>query len=335
MKQVTIVDIARELNITPSTVSRALRNHPDVNEKTRERVIALAEEWDYHPNNIAQSLKKRRTNLIGVVVPQVRHSFFATVIAGITDIAEKNGYNIVICQSHEDSERELNNVRMMISLNVVGLLISVSSTTHNFDHFKTLHKRNKPTVFFDRPWNDQRASSVVVDDYTGAYEIVTHLISRGYKRIAHLAGPQDLSIGELRNNGYRDALRDHGMPIEEDYIVLGGLNEEDGKREIDVLLNLPANQRPDAIFTVTDPVAMGVYMRLKEANIKIPDDIAIAGFSDNPEVALVDPPLTTVRQPAYDLGKESIKILINQINNPELAPVNNVLPTELIIRKST
>jgi len=335
VRDVTIIDIAKKLNITPSTVSRALRNHPDVSKKTREKVIALAEELYYSPNTIAQSLKKRKTNLIGVIVPQLRHYFFASIMAGITDVAEKAGFTIIICHSDEKYEREIRNIKMLISQRIAGLLISVSKTTRTFDHFESLQKRKIPTVFFDRTWDNPKASKVVVDDYEGAFNAVDYLIKKGYKKIAHIAGPDNLSIGKLRLKGYLDALNHHGVPVKEDYIIRGGLNEEDGRNEIETFLQMPPEKRPDAVFAVTDPVAIGSFIKIKEANLKIPEDIALVGFSDNPETSLVDPPLTTVRQPAYDLGKEAAKILIKQINDMNIEPVSKVLQTELIVRKST
>jgi DNA-binding LacI/PurR family transcriptional regulator len=334
MKQITIVDIAQKLNLTPSTVSRALRGHPDVNEATRRRILALADELDYHPNVIAQSLKKRRTNLIGVIVPQFRHYFFSAVMAGVTDVTEKAGYTIMVCHSNEEMEREASNIRTLISQHVAGLLISVSKTTVRFDHFESLQRRKIPMVFFDRTWNNPKASRVIVD-YEGALQAVKHLISQGYKKIAHLAGPDNLSICELRLKGYLDALKDHGMPVRNDYIVRGGLNEEDGKQEIEQLLQLPLAERPDAIFAVTDPVAIGAFIKIKAQKLKIPGDIALVGFSDNPEASLIEPSLTTVRQPAYELGKEATKILMHHINDADVQPVNKILKTELIIREST
>ena len=335
MTQVTIVDIARKLNITPSTVSRALRNHPDVSKKTRQKILALAEELDYHPNTIARSLKNRRTNLIGVVVPQFRHSFFSAVMAGITDVSENAGFTIVVCQSNEEMSREISSIRTLISQSIAGLLISVAKTTSVFHHFESLKKRKIPMVFFDRTWDNPKASKVVVDDYEGAFKAVDFLIKKGYKKIAHIAGPDNLSISRLRLKGYLDALNRYNIPVKDGYIIRGGLNEEDGRREIMTFLHMPAKRRPDAVFAVTDPVAIGAFIKIKESNLRIPEDIALVGFSDNPEASLIDPPLTTVRQPAYELGQEATKILIAQINNPESEPVVKTLHTELIVRRST
>jgi DNA-binding LacI/PurR family transcriptional regulator len=223
----------------------------------------------------------------------------------------------------------------LISQHIAGLLISVSKTTDKFDHFESLQRRKIPTVFFDRAWNNPKASVVVVDDYEGAFQAVEHLISRGYQKIAHLAGPENLSICKLRLKGYLNALKNHGMPVRDEYIVRGGMNEEDGRQEVERLLQLPLAERPDAIFAVNDPVAIGAFIKIKAEKLKIPDDIALVGFSDNPEASLIEPPLTTVRQPAYELGKEATKILIRHINDADLQPVNKILKTELIIREST
>ena len=335
MNQVTIKDIAKQLNLSPSTISRVLHNHPDISSGTRERVLKLVEELDYHPNSIAQSLKKKQSKIIGVIVPQVRHYFFASIMSGITDVAYHDGYTVMICQSNESFEREVINVRALISQRVAGVLISISKNTNSYDHFEQLKKRGIPLVFFDRLCEDFEAHRVGVDDFEGAFKAVEHLIQNGYQRIAHLAGPNNLNISLQRIRGYRAALEKYNIKIDDNLIVCCGLNEEDGVTGTEKLLNL--KDRPDAIFAVTDPVAIGAYIKLKENNIEIPDDIALVGFSDNPTVSLIDPPLTSVRQPAYEMGKTAAKLLLEQIENEH---DNSSLKTiifqaELIVRKSS
>ncbi|MCK4689585.1 MAG: LacI family DNA-binding transcriptional regulator, partial [Candidatus Marinimicrobia bacterium] len=237
-RQVTIKDIAKKLNISPSTVSRALRDHPDISTQTKKRVNSLAEELDYQPDSIAQSLKKRRTNLIGVIVPEIKHNFFSAAISGIEEVAYRAGYAIIVSQSNESYDRECVNVRALISNRVAGLLISISQTTEISDHFKLLERQGIPFVFFDRVCEDIEASKVVVDDFHGAFKAVEHLINSGYKRIAHLAGPKHLSISQCRLNGYLSALKKHEIPYDENLIVHGGLNEEDGIKGFQKLLKL-------------------------------------------------------------------------------------------------
>lgn len=336
MGQATIKDIARTLGLSPSTVSRALNDHPDISKETKRRVQTLAVELDYHPNSIAQSLQKRRSNIIGIVAPQIKHVFFASVVAGITDIAYDAGYTVMICSSNEDFDREEMNIRALISQRVAGLLISISQSTQGCDHFDLLKRRKIPVVFFDRVCEDESASKVVVDDYEGAYHAVEYLIEKGYQRIAHLGGPESLNICQERARGYRDALRAHQFQVHEDWIQHTGLNEEHGSVGLAELLDkMP--EPPDAVFCVNDPVAIGAYAVLKERGLKIPEDIALLGFSDNPIASLVDPPLTTVRQPAYEMGCRAAALLLRQIENEDEAsnPVTETLKTELIIRQST
>lgn len=332
--QVTIKDIAKKLNISPSTVSRALRDHPDISTQTKKRVNSLAEELDYQPDSIAQSLKKRRTNLIGVIVPEIKHNFFSAAISGIEEVAYRAGYAIIVSQSNESYDRECVNVRALISNRVAGLLISISQTTEISDHFKLLERQGIPFVFFDRVCEDIEASKVVVDDFHGAFKAVEHLINSGYKRIAHIAGPKHLSISQCRLNGYLSALNKYKIQYNENYVVHGGLNEEDGIKGFQKLLKL--DKLPDALFAVNDPVAIGAFEKIKEHGLKIPGDIALVGFSNNPITALIEPPLTTVSQPAYEVGKRAAKLLMEQIKSGEnFIPRKEVLRTELIIRDST
>lgn len=333
-KQVTIKDIASKLQISPSTVSRALRDHPDISLKTKRSVNWLAEELDYHPDSIAQSLKHCKTNLVGVIVPEIKHNFFSAAISGIEDIAYRTGYTIIVSQSSERYEQECLNIRALISNRIAGLLISISQTTTKSDQFRLLERQKIPFVFFDRVCEDVDASKVIVDDFGGAFKAVEHLITSGYQKIAHLAGPEHLSISRCRCEGYIAALKKHNIPIDENFIIPGGLYEEDGASGIQKLYE--SKTRPDAIFTVNDPVAIGAFEKIRELDLVIPRDIALVGFSNNPTSSLIEPSLTTVRQPAYQVGKRAAELLIEQINNPEdFIPRKEILKTELIIRNST
>ncbi|MCF7886156.1 MAG: LacI family transcriptional regulator [Candidatus Marinimicrobia bacterium] len=333
MSSVTIKDIAKKLDIAPSTVSRALRDHPDVSKTTRNKVLQVANEMNYHPNTIAQSLKKGTSRIVGVLVPQVRHYFFAEIMAGIAEVAEESGYNVMICQSNEKYENEVKNVRTLIQQRIAGLLVSVSEFTKKCDHFNLVKNSGIPLVFFDRDCNGIHASKVIVDDYSGAFNAVEYLIESGYKRIAHLGGYENLTIARKRARGYKDALKKHNMPIDEELIMHSGLNEEDGAESFKKLYNR-LEKKPDAIFAVTDPVAIGAYQVMKERGIKIPDDIALVGFSDNPDARLIDPPLTTVKQSPYDIGKNAMQLLLKQMQNKNSKIENKILKTELVIRES-
>jgi DNA-binding LacI/PurR family transcriptional regulator len=335
MAPATIKDLARELKLSPSTVSRALRDHPDISPKTKKRVVSLADKLDYHPDSIAQSLQTKKTKTIGVIVPEIKQPFFAAAINGIEELAYAAGYTIIVCQSNETADREVLVTRSLGSHRVAGLLVSLSRNTKNLDHFKLLQRRGVPIVFFDRVSNDIEASKVVVDDYKGAFDVVEHLITSGYKRIAHLAGPKNLSISKFRLKGYMDALQQGNLPFNDSMVVYGGLDDTDGIVGFQKLLNLES--LPDAIFAVNDPVATGAFVMIKEHGMKIPDDIALAGFSNTYMTSLLDPPLTTVEQPSYEIGKTAAQLLMEQINSNDenFVPKFIVLKTHLIIRGST
>ncbi len=332
-KHATIIDIARKLGISPSTVSRALNDHPDIKKETKEKVRKVAKELRYTPNPIAQSLKTSRTTTIGVIVPEIRHDFFASAISGIEEIAYRSGYSIILCQSNESYEREVVNTNVLMHHRVAGVIVSISQNTKSGEHFRDLLRQKIPLVFFDRACEDVSASKVVIDDYKSAYDGVTYLVRRGYKRIAHFAGPRELSICQHRLNGYRDALKAGGHAVSPDDILYGGMREQDGYDAMDRLIK--AGTIPNAVFAVNDPVAIGAFQRIGEAGLRIPADVAIMGFSNNKITSLVRPQLTTIDQPSFEMGRKAAEIVIDIIENGKSEPRHLVLPTRLIEREST
>jgi DNA-binding LacI/PurR family transcriptional regulator len=333
MRHSTIVDIGKKLKLSPSTVSRALSDHPDIRKETKERVRRIARELRYTPNTIAQSLKRNRTNTIGVLVPEIEHDFFSSAISGIEEVAYQAGYAIIVCQSNENCEREVINTNVLVNQRVAGMIVSISQSTKSGDHFQEVLKRKIPLVFFDRVCEDVAASKVVIDDYTSSFDAVSFLVKKGYKRIAHFAGPRELVICTRRWNGYVDALKKGELPVLSEFVRYGGLHEQDGYDSMDALLK--EGKIPDAIFAVNDPVAIGAYQRIKEAKLKIPEDVAIMGFSNNKITSLVDPQMTTISQPSFEMGREAARILIDLIENRVSEPKTLVLATELIFRGST
>jgi DNA-binding LacI/PurR family transcriptional regulator len=333
MKPITIVDIAKRLEISPSTVSRALSDHPDIKKETKEQVRRVAKELRYFPNPIAQSLKSSRTTTIGVIVPEIEHDFFSSAISGIEEVAYQSGYTIIVCQSNESYEREVVNTNVLMHHRVAGVIVSISQNTKNGDHFQDLIRRRIPLVFFDRVCEDVVASKVVIDDYKSAFEAVTYLIGRGYRKIAHFAGPKELDICKKRLRGYVEALQQAHFPVLNEFVRYGGLHEQDGYNSLDYLLQ--HNMVPDAIFSVNDPVAIGAFQRIKEAGLKIPGDIALIGFSNNKITSLIDPQLTTVDQPSFEMGKKAAGLLISAIEDNVSEPTTVVLDAKLIIREST
>ena len=335
MSQFTIKDLARELGVSPSTVSRALRDHPDISRDTKRRVSEAAELHNYHPNQLAQSLQKKRSNTIGVIVPEIRHNFFSTVISGIEEVAYEHGYTIMVCQSNETLSREIINTQALVSNRVAGLLIAISSETTSHDHLAGVLRHGVPLVQFDRVVEALDTSKVVVDDYRAAYGAVRHLVEAGYRRIGHMAGKEGIALNRRRFEGYRDALRDAGLPLEEKFRLHGGYREEDGRTGAERYLAL--DEMPDAILAINDPVAVGLFTRFREAGVRIPDEVALVGFSDTPVAALIEPALTTVHQPAFEMGKWAVSLLMKQFaaEDGTFVPETVVLDTELLIRGSS
>jgi LacI family transcriptional regulator len=335
MGQITIKDIARKLNLSASTVSRALRNHPDISPETKRKIVALAEQYDYHPNSIAQSLQTRKSRTIGIIVPEIKHHFFSFAISGIDEVAYEAGYTIMVCQSSESYDREVINTQALLSHRVAGLLVSVSQETREIGHLESAVRRSVPLVLFDRVCETLPVSRVMVDDYQGAYQATTHLVQQGYRRIAHLAGPAYISIGRQRFKGYRDALKDNGREFDPELVIAGGFKERDGAVAAARILTMVAP--PDAIFAVNDPVAIGAFMHIKEAGLVIPDDMAVVGFSNNPISSYIEPALTTIDQPAYEIGKAAANLLLEEIRaeTENRTPTVKTFPTRLIVRASS
>jgi DNA-binding LacI/PurR family transcriptional regulator len=332
----TITEIARELNISPSTVSRALNNHPAISTKTRNAVIELAKQLNYLPNLLALNLLKKRTNTIGVIVPEITSYFFSSIISGIQDLLNPLGVNMIIGQSNESFEEEKSIVRTFASIRVDGFLISPSSKTKNFDHLKILTENNIPLVIFDRDCEGLEVDKVFVDEYKGAFQAVEHLINSGCRRIAHIAGPSALSTARHRLKGFEEALKLHGLPVDKNYIVESkGFTPKHGIKPTKQLLALP--NPPDAIFTINDGVAIGAMFVIKEAGIIIPDQISVIGFDDDPHSSYFKPSLSTVWQPTYELGMLSARILMKRVNtNNDLSKIRiEKLYPELIIRGSS
>jgi DNA-binding LacI/PurR family transcriptional regulator len=333
--QITIVDIAQKLNLSKSTVSRVLTGHPSVSEKTRKAVLELAEKLDYQRNMLSISLLKKQSNTIGIIVPEFLSSYFPQVIMGAQEVATAAGYNTIICHSNETYETEVANTKLMLANQVDGVLVSITKETRNFDHLTVFERKGVPIVFFNRVCEDMWVPKVVVDDYDGAFRAVEHLIKRKKKRIAHLAGPDTLSMSVKRLQGYRDALKKNKIPIDEELIIPYDLTIEKVKIYINHLLQL--DNPPDAIFAINDPTAIEALQIVKKKGLRVPEDIAIVGFSNDYISALIDPPLTTVSQPVREIGRTATQLLIDQINRDvsEWKAIIRVLKTELIVRKSS
>lgn len=335
--QVTIKDLARQLGISVATVSRALRDLPDIHPDTKKSVIDLAREWDYQPNQVALSLVKSRTKTIGIIVPNVGYHFFSTAISGIEEEALTAGYSVLVTQSRESYLRELTNIQDLSRGQVDGFIISVSRETRDYEHFRKLQKRGFPLVFFDRDVEELQVSKVVINNRLSAKIAVQHLIGQNCKRIAILAGPAYLSLTHQRVLGYKDALTEAGLlPIDERFIVHGDYSHDNAVEMTHYLMNLP--NPPDGIFAVSDRLAIGAMVALKKRKVRIPKDVAIIGFNNEPIASLLTPTLSSVVQPIEEIGRTAARLLLNQLNNKSKdmqASEVVVLETQLIIRESS
>jgi len=333
--QITIKDIAEKLNISPSTVSRALKDHPDINPKTRKTVKEIAKQYNYIPNRIAQSLLQNKSYIIGVIIPEIVHHFFSSVISGIENVAHEKGFNVMLCQSKESYEMELKNVETLLSSHIDGMLISITKETKDFTHLENLQEMGIPIAFFDRIAEEIDCDRIIVDDFGGGYKATEHLINQGCKQIAHLYSPLDLLIGRNRYNGYIKAMEDNNMPIYDEYLIFCDTYEK-AIFETKKLIDLPSP--PDGIFCGNDETAIGSMKAIKINELKIPKDIAVIGFTNSYISTISDPELSTVDQKGYELGKKAAGTIIQRIAEQETIPRNpstQILDTELIIRESS
>ena len=331
--QITIKDIARELGISPSTVSKALKGHRDISSSTKQSVRDLAEKWNYKPDQIALSLKSGLSKTIGVIVPEIVHYFFSTVISGIEDLAYDSGYTVMFCQSSELYEREVKAVETLLSSRVDGILVSVTKVTENFDHFRRIKDNGIPLVFFDRICDDIDTDKVIVDDEIGAYEAVNHLIKIGCKNIIHLSGPPTLNIGKNRKDGYLRALRENNLPLNENNIIRCD-SMEDATLIVPGLLKRIT--RPDGFFAVNDLTAAATMKIIMNMGYNVPDDIAVVGFTSGMISDITNPTLTSVEQHGYLVGKEAVRLLIDRLGKRlDLPFQTKIIKTELVIKGST
>ncbi|MFO7846406.1 MAG: LacI family DNA-binding transcriptional regulator [Balneolaceae bacterium] len=331
---VTLKQIADELGMSAMTVSRALNNKSNVDSRTKERVIKKARSMGYTPNHVAKSLVSRKTNTIGVVIPEIFHAFFSEVVSGIEEAAYSLNYQLFLTNSSESFEREKSSINALLSKRVDGLLISCAESANDTAFYKQIVDNGLPIVFFDRCVPNIGASCVRVNDYESALQITQHLVDLGHRTFAHLGGPQQVQMASNRLDGIRDALGQHDLSLNQNNIFESGFGEKGGYNATRQLLEQENNHLPDAIIAVNDPVAFGAIKAITEAGLTIPDDIAIVGFSDDIRSALMPSPLTTVRQPAFNMGRHSAGKLFRAIDNPDEAVEDITLKNEIIIRES-
>ncbi|WPR74041.1 LacI family DNA-binding transcriptional regulator [Algoriphagus sp. NG3] len=332
----TIHDIAEKLKVTASTVSRALNNNPRISDATKKKVLKAAKELNYQPNNIASALRSGRSKLIGVIVPTANRNFFSSVIRGIEEIANSLNYKVVITQSYDDYEKEMQTVEALLNAQVDGVIASIGKTTLQVDHFKQILKKGIPLVLFDRVTNELDVSQVVIDDYYGAFQATEHLIEEGCKRIVHFSSSQNINIYKERKRGYEDALLKHGITVDPELIRFSKLQLEDGRASMQEVID--SNIPFDAVFSASDYSIMGAMQVLKENGYKLPEDVKLVGFGDEPFTSFTEPTLTTVNQKSIPMGRitaETFFEILNEKDKINSIPKKTILKPELIIRNSS
>jgi DNA-binding LacI/PurR family transcriptional regulator len=331
-QNVTLKDVAAALGMSTMTVSRAINDRPNVDAETKKKVKDLAAQMGYTPNLVAKSLVSSRTYTIGVVIPEISHSFFPEVVRGIEEVTNTRNYQIFLTNTSENFEKEKAVIAALRAKQVDGILVSTTLTSKDTGFYASLAASGLPVVFFDRGIKDVGISCVGVNDKSATQQVTEHLINLGYTRIAYLSGPKLVSIGKERFAGFMEAMAQHNLSVDPSLVIENGFNEKGGYHAMQQLLTLPG--RPRAVVAVNDPVAIGAMSAIREAGLRIPEDIAIVGFTNDIRASLMQPPLTTVNQPAYEVGRKAASKLIKMIDNPE-EPVENVeLIARLVVRES-
>lgn len=334
-KEITIYDIARELSVSPSTVSRALKDHYSIGKGMIDTVKKLAKEKGYRPNHIAASLRRNKTNTIGVMISWINRPFMSSLIGGIEEVASEKGYNVIISQSHDNFENEIKNAKALYNSRIAGLIVSLSMETKHYDHFLQFTESDIPIVFVDRVSEEFNADKIVIDNYAAGFMATQHLIDQGYQRIAHFAGAEHRNVYKERKRGYMDALRQNNIAIDDTLIIHGDiLNSEEGQKMATHLLNL--SSPPDAIFSSNDTAAVSAIQTAKKMGVRIPHQLGVMGFNNDPVSLIIDPTLSTIDHPSVNLGKIAAQQVLKHKEYKDIVTSETItLKTQLIAREST
>ena len=334
-KEVTIYDIARLLDLSPATVSRALNDHPAINSNTKNLIANKAKEMGYRSNLFASNLRRQRTNTIGVIVPRLDSSFMSTVLAGMEKIANESNYNLIISQSLESFRKETANAKTMFDSRVDGLLVSLASDTDNLDHFNTFFRKGIPMILFDRVMPQKNCTNIVIDNLKAGYDATTHLIEQGCRRIMHVTGSTKRNVYADRLKGYKLALLEHELSDGDELIRVTNLTRQDGLDVAAYIKHMASP--PDGLFVSSDFCAVSCMGALQQHGFSIPNDIAVVGFNNDPVALVINPNLTTIHYPGQEMGEIAAQSLINHLNGLlRLSATNTILLNyELIIRKSS
>ncbi len=334
-KDVTIYDIAEKLDISPATVSRGLKDHPAIKKETKKRIKEMAARMGYQNNTFASNLRSKKTNTIGIIIPRINSAFMSSVISGIEHVVNSKGYNLIISQSQEMYEKEIGSATTMFNSRVDGLLVSLASDTDRIQHFESMLRKKIPVIFFDRVFSHPDCTSIVIDNVRAGYDAVSHLIEQGCRRIMFLGGNLKRNVYSDRLKGYKQALEEHDLPFVDNYVhAIDVLNEQTGVDAAHKILQM--RPRPDGVFAANDSSAVACMQTIQDAGVRVPDDIAVVGFNNDPISWIARPKLTTVNYPGYEMGQIAATTLINAIHK---APTSNlttmVLKHELIVRDSS
>jgi LacI family transcriptional regulator len=333
-RDITIYDIAKVLNISASTVSRGLKDHPHVRKEIKKKILMTARKMGYQQNKFASNLRQKRTSTIGVVVPRLDSYFMSTVISGMEKIFNETGYHLIISQSQESVKMEADSIGTLYHSRVDGLLVSLSYETQNLDHLSILFNKGIPIVFFDRVCDHPKCKSVIINNYKAGYEATAHLIEQGCRNIIHLGGSLIRNVYSERFNGFKRALLDNGLHFDDKSLMISNLTHNSGIEAAKVILQQKA--LPDGIFAANDTSAVSVICELKQSGIRIPEDICIVGFNDDPISRVVEPNLTTVHYPGREMGEIAASTMISILKGEQSALLNSiVLSHSLIIRQSS
>lgn len=333
-KEVTIYELARELKVSPSTVSRALQDHHSIGKATREKVKQLARQRGYRQNHLAASLRSKKSNTIGIIVPLINRPFISSLISGIETEANQDGFRVIISQSQDNYHQEIANAQAIYDSRVAGVIASLATETKNFDHYMQFSQQNIPLVFVDRVPENLEVDKVIVDNHMAGYKATLHLIAQGCKRIAHIGGPQLCNVYAERQLGYLQALKEYDLPVDESLIFnLENMNAAGGRDVTRQLAELP--HRPDGIFAANDTTAVSAIQLAKGLGWKVPRELAVVGFNDDPIASIIEPALSTISHPAMEMGRIAARQVLQHRDDVVIQSQKIVLKTELIIRQSS
>lgn len=334
-KDITMYDLARELNVSVATVSRALKDDPAVHKKTRKKIVELANELGYQTNLFARNLRTKETKTIGFMIHELNSNFINAVLSGVERVTAQEGYDLIIAHSSERYDKELANARNLFHKRVDGLIASLAFETKNLDHFKQFSDRGIPVIFFDRVEKNNDYTVVVIDNYKCGYEATRHLIDQGCSRIAHVTSSLTRNVYADRYRGYKDALFDYHIPVNERLVIINDLSENAGIHSAKQLLK--TKPLPDGAFITNDFVAAAFMKTLTEQNIRVPEDIAVVGFNNDAISHLVAPTLTTINYPGIEMGEVAARSIINHLKGvSNISQINTVIiSSKLIVRQSS